>query len=388
MKVLQVVKTSSGANWAFEQAKCLVQKGIEVVTVMPDDKGRVAQKYKDNNMRIIVADFSLPITNPWKFFSRKKLIKKIVESEKPDIIHFHFVTNIVMARFALKKDKTPRIFQVPGPLHLESGIFRRLDTKTARKNDYYIGTCKKTVEIYNSCQIPHNKVYLNYYGGYGGSACDDYLEENHAIHNEFGIDKEKKIVGMVSYIYKPKWYAKQKRGIKGHEDFIDAMSIVNKTHKNAIGVIVGGPWGKSQKYFEKIKKYGAKECGKNIVFTGERTDIKDIYCELDVVVHPSHSENLGGAAESLAGGRPTISTNVGGFPDIVIDNETGYTVPAKNPEALAEAIIKMLEDEQKAKAMAKKGQALVRELLDINACVSKLEKIYEEILRYNGEQEN
>lgn len=386
MKVLQVVKTSSGANWAFEQALRLKQYGLEVVTVMPDDSGRVAQKYKENGMRLVLADFSLPVTRPWKFFSRRKLIRGIIEAEKPDIVHFHFVTNIVMARLALKKNKTPRIFQVPGPLHLEGKLFRMLDIKTARANDYWVGTCNKTNEIYLSSGVSENNVYLSYYGGYGGDTCDMYPNENDILHTTFNIDKSKKTVGMVSYIYKPKWYAKQKRGIKGHEDFIDAMSIVREAHKDAVGVIVGGPWGNSQKYFDKIKKYAKEKCGDGIIFTGYRTDIKDIYCELDVVVHPSHSENLGGAAESLAGKRPTISTNVGGFPDIVIDGETGYTVPPKNPCELSRAIIKMLDDEENAKIMAQRGQDLVRNLLDINSTAEKMKEIYEDILRKESQK--
>ena len=46
MRILQVVKTNNGANWAFEQAKFLFEKyGIEIITVLPDDKERMAQKY-------------------------------------------------------------------------------------------------------------------------------------------------------------------------------------------------------------------------------------------------------------------------------------------------------------------------------------------------------
>ena len=48
------------------------------------------------------------------------------------------------------------------------------------------------------------------------------------------------LVGMVSYFYKPKWYLGKRRGIKGHEDFIDAISIVRETNPQVIGVIIGG----------------------------------------------------------------------------------------------------------------------------------------------------
>ncbi|MBO5312810.1 MAG: glycosyltransferase family 4 protein [Clostridia bacterium] len=380
MRVLQIVKTSDGARWAFDQTKALIERGIDVITVLPSKSGRVAEKYIENNFPIIEADLSLPVSRPWKLFGRKKLFRKIVEETAPDLIHCHFVTNIIMARLSLGKSKVKRVFQVPGPLHLESKLFRALDIKTAKSNDYWIGTCNKTVQIYKDCGIDEGRVFLGYYGGYGGESCDEYLSENSALHDEFGIGSDRKTVGMVSYIYKPKRYARQKRGIKGHEDFIDAMKIVMEKHPEAIGVVVGGPWGNSQKYFEKIKKYAFEQCGDNIVFTGFRTDIKDIYCEIDIVVHPSHSENLGGAAESLAAGRPTISTNIGGFPDIVKDGITGYTVPMKNPTELADAIIRMLENEEKADEMAQEGRKLVREMLDIEGCADKIFEVFHEIV--------
>lgn len=72
MKILQIVKTSKGANWAFEQAKWLNEHNVEVVTVIPDKIGDIAKKYIQNKMKIIISDFSLPISNPLKFFERKK----------------------------------------------------------------------------------------------------------------------------------------------------------------------------------------------------------------------------------------------------------------------------------------------------------------------------
>lgn len=380
MRVLQVVKTSEGASWAFDQADALIKQGVDVVTAIPDLNGKVAKKYLEKGYPLIQADFSLPIKNPFKYFKRARKIREIVKQVKPDIIHFHFVTNIIMARLALKEDKTPRVFQVPGPLHLETALFRKLDLKTARRNDFWIGSCRKTVQIYEENHVSKEKLFLGYYGGYGGVQCDEYAKDSDVLHKEYDIDNNKKIVGMVSYTYKPKWYARQKRGIKGHEDFIDALALVKKEIPGVIGVVIGGPWGNSHKYFERVKEYAKQMCGEDIIFTGTRSDVKKVYCELDVVVHPSHSENLGGAAESLAAARPTISTDVGGFVDIVKDGETGYVVPAKNPQVLSSAIIKMLKSPDNSLQMAFKGQQLVRELLDIDNTSKKILEIYREIL--------
>lgn len=385
MRILQVVKTSEGALWAFHQADALIKRGMNVITVMPDLKGNVAKRYLEKGYPLIEADFSLPISKPFSFIERVKNIKRIIAEVKPDLIHCHFVTNIIMMRIALRQDTIPRIFQVPGPLHLESFLFRMLDIYTATQSDYWIGTCNKTVQLYRDNKIPADRVFLGYYGGYGGNECDSYCKSGDALHREYKINRQYSIIGMVSYVYRPKWYALQRQGIKGHEDFIKAISIVRKTHPYVMAVIIGGPWGKSQAYYEKIKAYANRICGDNIIFTGTRKDIKEIYCELDVVVHPSHSENLGGAAESLAAARPTISTNVGGFPDIVRDGETGYTVPAKKPKELAKAICKMLNDMENAEQMAHRGQEKVRELLDISNTAKTINNIYCKILKLDRE---
>lgn len=185
---------------------------------------------------------------------------------------------------------------------------------------------------------------------------------------------------MVSYFYKPSVLKGQKRGIKGHEDFFDAMEIIMKKYPNVTAIVIGGPWNNCIDYENKLKKYAKEKLGKKVAFTGFRTDLKDVYRELSIAVHPSHSENLGGAAESLAAGVPTISTNVGGFPDIVIDGETGYTVDKESPVQLAEAIDKMLSDYPRALKMAEKGRDKVRELLDIDNTSREVYKLYQHIM--------
>jgi len=200
------------------------------------------------------------------------------------------------------------------------------------------------------------------------------------LRSEYGIADDAKIVAMVSYFYKPKKYLGQKRGIKGHEDFIDAMKVVVEKYPNVVPVIIGNAWDGAEAYENQVKAYAQKVLGDKVIFTGYRGDVYDIYPDINLVVHPSHSENLGGAAESLAAARPTISTDVGGFVDIVKDGETGYVVPAKNPQVLSSAIIKMLKSPDNSLQMAFKGQQLVRELLDIDNTSKKILEIYREIL--------
>lgn len=386
MRVLQVVKTNRGAAWAFNQAKYLKNCGVEVITVLPDNHEGYAEKYQENGMEIVEGDWRLPITKPWKFFSLCKKIKQTIKLVQPDIIHLHFVTNVLMCRLALRKDKTPRLFQVPGPLHLESRLTSLAERKTATKSDYWAGACKKTCSIYTDKGIAPERVHLAYYG----VPNSDKLQEQskNILHSEYCISDDAVIVAMVSYFYKPKKYLGQKRGLKGHEDFIDAMKIAMEKYPNIVPVIIGNAWDGAEKYEHQVKEYAKSILGDKVVFTGYRSDIYDIYPEIDIVVHPSHSENLGGAAESLMLAVPTISSDVGGFPDIVIPGETGCLVKPKNPEDLAEKIEWAVNNLEEMKSMAKAGQQKVSQLLNLENTAKAVYDIYDSILcrRRNNEE--
>ena len=197
MKVLQIVKTCRGATWAFNQAKWLSQQGVEMITVLPDGSEGYAEKYKENGMQVVVGDWSLPVSRPWKFFSRAKEIRRTVNEIKPDLIHMHFVTNVLMTRLALRRDKTPRLFQVPGPLHLESFFFNFAERAVATKSDHWAGACKKTCDIYKEKGIDESRVSLAYYGS---PIAQTAAAERKApvLRAQYGIGEDEKIVAMVS----------------------------------------------------------------------------------------------------------------------------------------------------------------------------------------------
>ena len=378
MKVIQVVKTNRGATWAFNQAKCLHDLGVDIITILPDDTSGYAKLYKENGMRIIAGDWSLPISRPWNIFRRSKMIRKVLNEEKPNLLHLHFVTNVLMTRIALHKDLTPRLFQVPGPLHLENPLFRYLDKALSTKKDYWAGACEKTCAIYRNIGIDEKRVHLAYYGTFKEEFRT--IESSNKLHNEYGIGKDSPIIAMVSYFYKPKRYLGQKRGLKGHEDFIDALKKVLLKHPEVTPMIIGNAWDGSERYEREVIRYAKDNLGEKVIFTGYRNDIQEIYPEISIAVHPSHSENLGGAAESLAYAVPTISSNVGGFPDIIKPYETGLLVNPKSPDELADAINWMIEHPAEAKDMGDKGQKLVRSLLDVKETSSKIHEIYKKIL--------
>lgn len=372
MKALHLVKTSTGARWALIQMIELKKIGFEIHVAMPTD-GCLIKIYNENG--IIVHPINYNLKKPFNTLNR---LRQVVKHVNPNIIHSHFLVTTLFMRVALRNSSIPRLFQVPGPLHLENIFFRNIELITSQKNDFWIASCKWTLNRYLKSGINPKKVFLSYYGTdihfkyqyYKGKLKKDLL----------GLNDSDILVGIVAYMYAPKKILFQNRGIKGHEDLIDAIAILSTKYPNLYCVCIGGPWVGAVKYENEIKKYANKKAPGKVFFTGTMNNVKEIYNDLFCVIHPSHSENLGGAAESLLLGVPTICTNIGGFPDIVKHGITGLLVPPKSPNNIAQAIESLIENKYNIDFLIKEGRLKTTNLLDIKNTTQTIKDIYNDVL--------
>ena len=149
---------------------------------------------------------------------------------------------------------------------------------------------------------------------------------------EYGIPDDVPLVGMVGIMYAPKRYLLQRRGLKGHEDLIDALAIVLKERPDAMGVFVGGGWGGARAYEERVRAYAKEQCGDRALFLGMRADVPELLPDFDIAVQPSHTEGVAGTAvEAQLLGIPVIATNVGGQPDLIVGWRDGLARAAEGP---------------------------------------------------------
>lgn len=158
------------------------------------------------------------------------------------------------------------------------------------------------------------------------------------------------------------------------------MVGVCRRHRDAMCVLVGKQWGSGHRYEDELRRLAAQKCPGRIVFLGHRTDIPDLYPDMDVAVHPSLSENAGGAVESLLSGVPTVASRVGGIPEVVLDRDTGLLSTAGSPTDLAEKICYMLEHPNEAHEMALRGRARVSEMFDMKNTSRSVLEVYSQVL--------
>lgn len=370
MRVLQLVKTSSGAPWALQQMQELIAAGYEVHAALPAG-GTHIQEYKDAGVILHYIQYNLK-----KPFTTIKRLRSIVDKVKPNIIHSHFYNTTLIMRLGLRSYNIPRFFQLPGPSHLYYSFLKWLEITIAQKDrDYWIGACKFSQNVYLDYGIDEKRVFLSYYQGEPVKE-PEYKDEGR-LRKELGLPDTAIMVGMISYMYPPKRFLGQKRGIKGHEDFIEAIAIAAKENPNIYGICIGGAWNGAIGYEKSIRNL-AFSLTKNVIFTGSRNDVPRIYPELFCAVQPSLQENLGGAGQAYRYGCPIIATNTGGLPDLVIDGVTGYLVPVNDPKKLSEAILKSVNDPAKTKAMMIEGRRHYIQLKENNK--GSLIRIYKTVV--------
>jgi glycosyltransferase involved in cell wall biosynthesis len=130
---------------------------------------------------------------------------------------------------------------------------------------------------------------------------------------------------------------------KGHADLIRAATTLNAmSGAPQFRVVIVGD-GREQEGLARLASRLGIE--KRITFAGFQRDTKPYYAMASVVAVPSHSEGSPNVVlEAMAAGLPIAANAVGGVPEILEENVTGLMVPARNPEAMAKAVLRILSD--------------------------------------------
>ncbi len=386
MRVLHISKTSEGGRWAALQVRELVRAGVEVEVALPSLEGGAMDLWNASGARLHAADLSFPLRRPWLAGAVIRRARKLVDQVRPDLIHSHFVSTTLTLRAALGPNaRVPRLFQVPGPLHLEHWIYRQGELASAGAADYWIAASRCTQSLYRRGGVAPGRVFWSYYPVVTllATAADAGLRAR------WGIPHDALLVGNINMFYKPKRYLGQWIGLKAHEHVLEALRIVIAARANVYGVLAGGPWGNAGKYFERLRQRAREIASGRVVLPGPLTpgEVLPAWREFDCAVHVPLSENCGGVVEPLLAGVPVIAGRVGGLPEVVIEGVTGITVPIRNPRALAGAILEVLDRREPHRAMAGVGGQLVSQMFSAQRTAGEIKGIYEHVLGLRPERQ-
>lgn len=171
-------------------------------------------------------------------------------------------------------------------------------------------------------------------------------------------------------------------GDKGVREFVRAAELVNKKERHARFVLVGevdplNPASIQQSELDSWKEKGLVECW------GYRDDMPYVLSSATIVVLPSYyGEGLPKVLiEVAACGRAVITTDHPGCRDAIEDGVTGLLVPVRNAEAIANAVLILLGDQQRCKEMGRAGRKRAEEMFDVKQVVAEHIEIYEQLYR-------
>ena len=154
---------------------------------------------------------------------------------------------------------------------------------------------------------------------------------------------------------------------------LEAISRVVTQHKSIRLLVVGG--GFYRAYLERLTQdFGLAD---NVMFLGERDDVKELLHISDIFVFPTLSEGLPlSLLEAMAIGKPALASNIGPIQEIITDGQTGLLFEPKDSQDIKRALIEVILDSQRAKQLGQRGKDFIKIKFGPLKNVKVLEELY------------
>ncbi|QTQ08961.1 glycosyltransferase [Macrococcoides canis] len=307
--------------------------------------------------------YKLEFNNKLGYFFNSFKVNKILKIEKPDLVHAHYASGYgtTMSLIGKKYKKFLSVWGSDVFIFPNQNLINKMILKWNLENADFLGstslTMKKELEKYT-------KKYI--------------------FITPFGIDTMVFKKSNSKLLNKPNLTIGTIKGMKevyGINYLIESFNLLNNDNdinKDIKYLIVGGG--------PKLEEYQdlAKKLKVDIDFTGHvpYEDIPNYLNELDIYCAPSNSESFGVAVlEASSCELPVIVTDVGGLPEVVINNETGFIIPKKDVNQLYLKIKELILDNSLRNSMGKSGRLYVEKNYSNEICVKIMMQTYNKILK-------
>jgi len=306
----------------------------------------------------------------------KALLKlyRFMRRERPHIVHTHTAKAGFLGRLAARMAGVPVVVHTFHG-HVLHGYYGPAKNELLRRIEQSLAwLCDRLVTV--SDQVKNELV------GYDiakaekisvvplGFDLDPFLNshtEQGEFRREMGLGDEHKLVGIVGRIFP----------IKNHALFLESAARIAAQEPAARFVIVGDG------VFRPNLENQARELGitDRVLFTGWRRDLPRICADLNVLVVSSDNEGTPvSAIEAMAAGCPVVATRVGGLPDLIDDHKTGCLVPPRDPDALASAVLDLLQSPHTARELGRNAQEFVRQRFTVRRLLDDMDHLYRQLL--------
>ena len=290
---------------------------------------------------------------------------KIIKENKIELLHLNSLTNICKyAGIAGYIAHIPIIWFVrEDPLANKSKKLKYWLNRLSSKIIFVDNDTKLKLlgnRIHKKVEVIPNGVDLAYYKP----------EKSNFLFNVFNISQNNLLIGYIGSIVKR----------KGVNYLIEAFGEIKPFYNSVKLIIIGTYLTKYKDYYnhikEMIRKYNLE---KDIYFTGAIKNVKDAMNCLDIIVLPSLDERCSRTLlECMACAKPIIATNVGGNPEIIKDGFNGILIEAENSKQIAEALKKLIENQNLRISLGTNGRLIAEKNFNIKTNMEKIKTIYQQ----------
>jgi len=333
-------------------------------------------------------------------------VKHILEQINPDVIHVHNI-HYYLSYYCLRmaKQYSKAVFLTAHDVMLfhygKLFEFVNFDDLSIPETFNYKITFWQQIKRFKKRYNPFRNIIIRHYLKYVDKifaisyVLKDALKQNNirnveVIHNgvdinQWNVDNKKLKDFKKKYnLFNKKivFFAGRLSALKGGEKIIKAMKIVTEHIPNAVLLVAG----RKDNYANKMLKLAEKE-NLSIIFTGwiEEDELKSAYYGSDVITTPSiyfDPFNLINI-EGMICKKPVVGTCFGGIPEIVVDNQTGYIVNPLNTQMMAEKIIDLLKNSDKAEQFGLAGYEKVKQEFSLAKQTKQYLEQFKEIIDNN-----
>ena len=303
----------------------------------------------------------LRMSNEADFFAAFRL-SRAMKKRKCRLVHFHDAHGLAVGATAARWAHVPlRIISRRVDFPLQNSSFSR--RKYTRDVDAIIAISEGVKKVLLDSRVPWSLIHVIPSGidfsPFREVTCRDFLRR------EFSFAPDDYLVGIVAAL----------EDHKGHTDLIQAAKIL-KEQAPKVRIVVVGTGSLRLTLNKQAHDLGVEDI---VFFLGFREDVPQILASLDLFVLSSHLEGMGSSLlDAMASRLPIVATRTGGIPEVVIDGETGLLVPPYDPASLAQAILTLYRDRERAARLAQRGFQTVHKKFSAEAMAEKVIDLYEQ----------
>lgn len=339
-------------------------------------EGELLTRARETTRLVVVPELGRsidPLADLRAFWKLYRLIRR----GRYHIVHTHSSKAGVLGRLAAKLAGTPFIVHTlhslvfheyqPWAVNRSWRIIKKI---CAPLTDHFISVSSIISQKAIEAGIDRPEKFCTIYSG---MELDWFLKaqvDPQAIRREFGIPDDAPVVGKIARLFP----------LKGHDQLMDAAPEIVRRHPNVRFFLIGD--GILYEHLrERARAAGILD---NFVFAGliDRERIPEMLSAMDVVVHTSLREGLARVLpQALAMGKPCVSFDIDGAPEVVIPEKTGYLVRPNDSAGLADAIAKLLNDPQLRSQMGEAGRLHVDPAFRAETMVRQIAEVYEMLVK-------